>query len=183
MKHTVSVTTTILLTALLFGCMGVAPIKPASGPDASAAYGNISIPNQNITNVMLYKVGEIYAPPFKSPPRSHTYTNGNFFFENLEPGQYYLVGFMSGRDAFYFNYKGIDKEKFIKEVAIDIKPGAITYLGSFKVSGIERNFIKSDTFDIKPSKTPTRSKILLHLKDAAKGTGWDRRFSKAIPRK
>ena len=183
MKHVVSVTTTIILATLLFGCMGVAPIKPASSPDASAAYGNITIPNQYITNVMLYKVGEIYAPPFKSPPTSHTYTNGNFFFENLEPGQYYLVGFMSGRDAFYFNYKGIEKEEFIKKVAIDIKPGAVTYLGSFKVTGIERNYIKSDTFDIKPSKKPTRSKILLDLKEAAKGTGWDKRFSKAMSKK
>ena len=181
MKRIAANISIIVLATLLAGCMGVAPIKQVSGPDASAAYGNISIPNQYITNVMLYKVGEIYAPPFKSPPRSHTYQNGNFFFENLEPGQYYLVGFMSGRDAFYFNYKGIDKEKFIKEVAIDIKPGAVTYLGSFKVTGIERNFVKSDTFDIKPSETPTRSKILLHLQEAAKGTGWDRRFSKAMP--
>jgi hypothetical protein len=160
--------------------MGAAPIKKVSSPDASAAYGNISIPNQVITNVMLYKVGEIYAPPFKSPPRSHTYTNGNFFFENLEPGKYFLVGFMSGNEAFYFNYKGIDKEKFIEKVAIDIKPGVVSYLGSYKVTGIERNFIKSDTFDIKPSETPARSKILLQLKEAAKGTGWDQRLSKAM---
>jgi hypothetical protein len=163
--------------------MGAAPIKKVAGPEAAAAYGNISIPDKYITNVMLYKVGEIYAPPFKSPPTSHTYMNGNFFFENLEPGQYYLVGFMSGRDAFYFNYQGIEKEEFIKKVAIDIKPGAVTYLGSYKVTGIERNFIKSDTFEIKPSKIPDRSKILLHLKEAAKGTGWDKRFAGAMPSK
>ena len=183
MKRIAATIITLSLVTLLAGCMGAAPIKKVSGPKAAAAYGNISIPNQVMTNVMLYKVGEIYAPPFKSPPRSHTYTNGNFFFENLEPGQYYLVGFMSGKDAFYFNYKGIEKEEFIKKVAIDIKPGAVTYLGSFKVTGIERNFIKSDTFDIKPSKTPSRSKILLHLKEAAKGTGWDKRFAGAMPQK
>ena len=180
MKHIILSISVIILITILTGCMGAAPIKHAAGPNASAAYGNISIPDKYITNVMLYKVGEVYAPPFKSPPKGHTYTNGNFFFENLEPGKYYLVGFMSGQEAFYFNYTGMEKEEFLKEAAIEIKPGAVTYLGSYKVTGIERNFIKSDTFDIEPSNTPTRSEILMHLKDAAQGTGWDRRFTSAI---
>lgn len=183
MKPIASILNIAVLIAALTGCMGSAPIKPAAGPDASVAYGNITLPNKNITNVMLYKVGEVYAPPFKSPPKGHTYTNGNFFFENLEPGKYYLVGFMSGRDAFYFNYQGLEKEEFINKVAIDIRPGAVTYLGSYKVTGIERNFIKSDTFDIKPSETPTRSNILDHLRKAAKGTGWDQRFTSAMTAK
>ena len=88
MKHIISSISIVILIAFLVGCMGAAPIKHAAGPDASAAYGNISIPDKYITNVMLYKVGEVYAPPFKSPPKGHTYTNGNFFFENLEPGKY-----------------------------------------------------------------------------------------------
>jgi hypothetical protein len=53
-------------------------------------------------------------------------------------------------------------------------------LGSYKVTGIDKNFFKTDTFEIEPSKTPTRSNILRHLKDAAKGTGWDRRFAGAM---
>jgi len=172
-----------ILAVVLAGCMGATPIRPVSGPDASVAYGNISIPDRHITNVMLYKVGVVYAPPFKSPPHGHTYTNGNFFFENLEPGQYYLVGFMSGQDAFYFNYQGIKKEEFVKKVAIEIKPGAATYLGSYKVTGIERNFLSADKFDIKPSQTPTRSDILIQLQEAAKGTGWDTRFANAMSKK
>ena len=171
----------VLLTAILAGCFGAAPIKPVSKPEAAAAFGNISLPNNMyITNVMLYKVGEVYAPPFKSPPHSHTYTNGNFFFENLEPGKYFLVGFMSGQDAFYFNYRGIEEEEFIKEVAVDIKPGATVYLGSYLVTGIERNLLKSDTFEIKRSNTPDKKTILKHLQEAAKGTGWDVRFASAV---
>lgn len=183
MKHITTIISTAIMVAILVGCMGAAPIKPAAGPEVSVAYGNISLPDKYITNVMLYKVGEVYAPPFKSPPKGHTYTNGNFFFENLEPGKYYLVGFMSGQEAFYFNYRGLEDEEFLKEVAIEIKSGAVTYLGSYKVTGIERNFIKTDTFDIKPSETPTSSKILTHLKEVAKGTGWDRRFASAITEK
>lgn len=168
-----------MLVTIITGC-GAPPIKQVSGPEAALAYGNITMPTGNITNVMLYKVGEIYAPPFKSPPQSHSYTNGNFFFEDLTPGKYFLMGFMSGQEAFYFNYRGIDEQKFIKEVAIDIKPGSVTYLGSYQVTGIDRNFFKTDTFDIKPSKTPTRNTILKHLIEASKGTGWDVRFQKAM---
>jgi len=180
MKRVAVTIGTFLLAVVLVGCMGAAPIKPVSGPDASVAYGNISLPNKHITNVMLYKVGEVYAPPFKSPPKGHTYTNGNFFFENLQPGKYFLVGFMSGQEAFYFNYTGMEKEEFINKVAIEVQPGAVTYLGSYEVTGIERNFIQSDTFDIKASETPTKNNILDHLQKAAKGTGWDQRFASAM---
>jgi hypothetical protein len=130
--------------------------------------------------VTLYKVGEVYAPPFKSPPQSHTYTNGNFFFENLAPGKYFLASFMSGNEIFYFNFTGLKKEEFLKKVAIEIKPGAVVYLGSYKVTGIERNFLKSDTFDIKHSDKPGKTTILKQLEEAAKGTGWDQRFAQAM---
>ena len=171
----------IVLATILTGCFGAAPIKPVSGPKAAAAYGNITLPdNKVITRVIMYKAGVVYAPPFKSPPQSHTYNNGNFFFENLTPGKYYLASFMSGNVSFYFNYSGIEDEDFLKNVAIDIKPGTVNYMGSYEVTGIERNFIKSDTFDIKPSNKPNKKTILKHLKDAAKGTGWDKRFAGAL---
>jgi len=178
MKH-VLITIKIAFIALLLSGCGAAPIRPVMGPEYSVAYGNISLPDHYITNVMLYKVGEVYAPPFKSPPQAHTYMNGNFFFENLEPGRYYLMGFMSGQEAFYFNYRGIGQEEFINKVAIDIKPGSAAYVGSYRVTGIDRNFFKSDTFDIKRSKKPNRKTILAHLEEAAKGTGWDQRFANA----
>ena len=181
MKRLIPAIYTIVITFALTGCFGAAPIKPVSGPESSAAFGNITLPdNKVITRVILYKVGEIYAPPFKSPPQSHTYTNGNFFFENLPPGKYYLASFMSGNRHFYFNFRGIDKEEFLEKVAIDIKPGTINYLGSYEVTGITENFFASDTFDIKASKKPAPKTILKHLAEAAKGTGWDKRFAKAL---
>ena len=180
MEHsTIKIILATILVAMITGC-GTPAIKPVSGPDAAVAYGNITMPVGNITSVMLNKVGEIYAPPFKSPPQGHAYTNGNFLFENLEPGKYILLGFMSGQEAFYFNYQGVDEAKLLKEVAIDIKPGSVVYLGSYVVTGIDRNFFKTDTFDIKRSKTPTKNTILKHLIEASKGTGWDARFQKAM---
>lgn len=180
MNRYLSIFTIFCIAAILTAC-GVAPIKPVSGPQASAAFGNITLPdNKVITRVILYKVGEIYAPPFKSPPQSHTYTNGNFFFENLSPGKYYLASFMSGNRAFYFNFQGIEKEEFLEKVAVDIKPGTVNYLGSYKVTGITDNFFASDTFDIEASKKPAPKEILKHLTEAAKGTGWDKRFADAM---
>ena len=180
MNRALSIISIIAISAALSGCFGAAPIKQASDPSHSAAYGNITLPdNKVITRVILYKVGEVYAPPFKSPPQSHTYTNGNFFFENLTPGKYFLSSFMSGNNAFYFNYRGLKDEEFLNEVAIDIKPGSVVYLGSYQVTGIERNFLMSDTFDIKRSKKPGKTTILKHLQKAAKGTGWDQRFKNA----
>ncbi|WP_455217737.1 hypothetical protein, partial [Kaarinaea lacus] len=162
--HLVTIT---LISVLLTGCFGAAPIRPVSGPGASAAFGNITLPGDRvITRVILYKVGEVYAPPFKSPPQSHTYTNGNFFFENLSPGKYYLASFMSGDRHFYFNFRGIDEKEFLDKVALDIKPGTVNYLGSYEVTGITENFFASDTFDIKASKKPGPKTILDHLVEA-----------------
>ena len=64
---------TLLLAALLSGCFGAAPIKPVSSPQASAAYGNITLPdNKVITRVIMYKVGESYAPPIQvTAPEPH----------------------------------------------------------------------------------------------------------------
>lgn len=178
-RSTVSLFPIAVFAVFLAGC-GAMAVRPVSSPEMAAVYGNITLPEGNITNVMLYKVGEVYAPPFKSPPKGHVYTNGNFFFENLEPGKYFLVGFMAGRNAFYFNYRGLEKEEFINEVAFDVKPGSVTYAGSYKVTGIDRNFFKSDTFDIKRSDKPSRKTILTHLVQAAAGTGWDERFEHAM---
>lgn len=169
----------VMLIALLTAC-GTAAVDTVSGPGAAAAYGNITMPVGSITNVMLYKVGETYVPPFKSPPSSHTYRNGTFFFENLEPGKYYLVGFTAGQEAFYFNFRGIEEVKFIDEMAIDIEPGSAVYLGSYEVVGLDRNFFKTDNFDIKLSKRPSKFTILRQLVDGNRGTGWDVRFKQEM---
>ena len=171
----------LLAAILLCGCVGPAPIRPAEGPDKAMAYGNITIPGKVLTGVALYKYGEVYAPPFKSPPRSHTYTNGNFFFENLAPGKYYLVSFMSGNNIYYFDYSGVEKEN-IERSLIEIKAGAAVYLGSFRVTGETDHLLRQDTFDIEQVGEPTEKTILTHLKEATAQTGWDRKIAQRLKR-
>lgn len=169
----------IVFSLLIAGC-GSVGVKPMSGPQASAVYGNISLPHGHIYKVLLYKVGVVYVQPIKNPPHGDVYTNGNFFFGNLEPGKYFLVGFMAGHKAFYFNYLNLPKETFLKKVAFRVKPGSLEYAGSFKVSGIDRHFLKSSTFSIKRTNNPSRKTIMSQLAKATAGTGWDQRFERAI---
>jgi len=168
-----------ILAAFITGC-NLQAIRPVSGPDAAAAFGHISLPPGKITDVMLYKVGVVYTTPFNTPPQSIVYPNGDFFFENLEPGQYVLLGFMSRMESFYFNQQGNTDPNFLKDFNIDIKPGSVNYLGSFEVTGIDQNFLRSESFDIKRSKTPTKAAILKHLIEETRGTGWDKSFEKAL---
>lgn len=169
----------IVFTVIIAGCAS-ATVRPISGPRASAVYGNISLSHGHIYKVLLYKVGVVYVQPFKNPPKSHVYTNGNFFFENLKPGKYFLVGFIAGHKAFYFNYLGLPKKVFLKKVAFRVKPGSVKYAGSYKVSGIDRHLFKTNTFEIKRSRRPSRNAILSQVAKAAAGTGWDLRFKQAI---
>jgi hypothetical protein len=159
---------------------GAEPINPVSGPEAAAAYGNISLPEGNISNVLLYKVGEGDAPPIQSPHQCHTYTNGDYFIENLEPGKYFLMGFTAGKQKFNFNYQGLSEAEFIKDAAVEIKRGSITYFGSYDVKGIDQKFQKSAAFEITHSKTAAKILILKHLKEDAQGTGWDKRIDRAM---
>jgi hypothetical protein len=40
----------------------------------------------------------------------------------------------------------------LRKMISGIRPGSVTYLDSYKVSGITHSFIKTDTFDIEPGK-------------------------------
>jgi hypothetical protein len=168
-----------ILAMIIIGC-GAEPIKPVSGPEAAVAFGNISLPEGKISNVVLYKVGEGDAPPTKSPHRSHVFANGDFLIENVVPGKYFLREFTAGREKFDFNYRGIDEAEFVKGAAVEIKPGSVTYMGSYDVTGIDQKFKKSADFEIEHSKTAVRILILKHLKEESEGTGWDKRFERAM---
>lgn len=169
-----------ILAAITTVC-GADPINPPSSYVSSVAYGNISLPEGNtVSLVQLYKVGEGGAPPTEAPSMGHVYANGDYFVENIEPGKYLLMGFMVAQDKFNFNYRGLEEAAFIKESAVEVKPGSATYMGSFDVKGNDPDFMKSSTVEIMRSKSAIRMLILKHLRDESKGTGWDTRFEKAM---
>lgn len=169
-----------ILVTIIAGC-GTQPVRPfVVNPDSAAAYGNITLPEGNITSVILYKVGDVYEPPIKSPPVSRVFANGDFFFENVGRGKYYLVGFSAGQVKFDFNYRGMDEYTFIQETAVEVKPGSVAYMGSYDVTGIDQNFLKDATFEITRSKTAVKILILKHLKEELQGSGWESHLDRAM---
>lgn len=180
MKHPIiTITFAAILVSFITVC-GAAPVKPASGPKAAAAYGNISLPYGYISDVVMYKVVEGDVPPIEWAHKSHVYPNGDFFFENVEPGKYFLRGFTAGREKFDFNYRGVNEAEFLNGASVEIKPGSITYMGSYDVAGIDKKFQKGADFEIAHSKTAARMLILRYLKEQAKIAGWNKHFEKAM---
>jgi hypothetical protein len=180
MKRSIIILSLGAVLATLFTVCSANQIEPVSGPDVAMAYGNISLSGGYITDVVLYKVGEGGAPPIDVPHQSHVYDNGDYFFENLEPGTYFLMSFAAGNERFNFNYRSTDQAKFINGDAVEVKRGSVTYLGSYDVKKVGQNSQNGDSFEIVRSQTAARILILKHLKEEARGTGWDRLMDRAM---
>src|SRR5262245_64009897 len=80
-----------LLAALLLavGCAtGPGRIQSPSGTGAML-YGSLDLPAQvrdQIGWLIIYKVGEVYAPPFKTPIKDRVFPNGDFYMANVATG-------------------------------------------------------------------------------------------------
>jgi hypothetical protein len=180
MNHSIIKIVFSTMLAMVITVCGAAPIKPASGPMAAAAYGNISLPSGVISSVLLYKVGEGNKPPTEWPHKGHIFANGDFFFENVKPGTYFLKGFTAGKERFNFKYGGVDAADSISKAAVEIKPGSISYMGSYDVVGIDKRFKKGPDFEIVRSKTAVRILILKNIKEQSKSSGWDKQIERAM---
>lgn len=173
-RSIITVAFAAMLTAINMDCSAEPLNPPVDGLSSAAAYGNISLPAGNITNVVLYKVGEGDEPPIEVPLKAHTFAHGDFFIENLEPGKYFLKVFSAGKAQFDFNYRGVSESKFVEENAIEVKPGSVTYMGSYVVTGLDQKLKKTDDFEITQSKSAPRMFILGRIKSMVRGAGWDK---------
>ena len=86
---------------------------------------------------------------------------------------------MSGNNVYYFDYSGIEKEDIEKNL-IDIKPGSVVYLGSYRVTGETDHLLRQDTFDIEQVRDPSEKTILKHLQEVTAQTGWDVKISRRL---
>ena len=99
------------LITITFGiCASLASCASGPGriesPSASGAmvYGSLELPPEvrdEIQWVIIYELGRVYAPPFKSPIKARVFPNGDFYMENVKPGTYYLHHLVAGFEAFY----------------------------------------------------------------------------------
>jgi hypothetical protein len=128
-----------LLAAALVavGCAsGPGRIQPPSETGAML-YGSLELPAEvrdRIQWMIIYKVGEVYAPPFKTPIKARVFPNGDFYMENVTPGTYFVHDVVAGFEAFYLYPPNISaaKEAALAHAA-EVAPGSLTYLGRYRV--------------------------------------------------
>lgn len=171
MKRFVFVSAVILAVALLVGCSSLGPVSDIKDAESALIFGHIDLTDvgYNLENVNVLKYKKIYygggTGAIGEPLR--VYSNGSFFVENLDPGQYLLGGFTAG-NILHWNSKSTEKDVFT------IKSGQIYYLGTFKyVTGKKAGFMSQGTFSLARSKTPSERELLQWLIEMTKGTTWE----------
>jgi hypothetical protein len=172
---------TLLLAGIclaLSACMGVGPVRPVQDSQNALVYGHLQLPGgKKVHQLVMHEYGETYITPFKNPPQAHIDVNGNFFFENVKPGKYYLHRFLGERKMYVMPYRSmaeVDAATFI------VKPGNIVYIGSFEVLRSHQDTPGPGNFELRPIDKPGRLAILRHIADSTQGTGWDERIESHI---
>jgi hypothetical protein len=128
----------------LIGALVLA-VACASGPGRIQApsqsgamlYGSLDLPPQvrdQIQWLIIYKVGEVYAPPFKTPIKARVFANGDFYMENVSPGTYFVHDAVAGFEAFYLYPPDISEgKKVVLAHATEVAPGSLAYLGRYGI--------------------------------------------------
>ena len=108
-------------------------------PSASGAmiYGSLELPAEvrdQIQWLIVYRVGDVYAPPFKVPIKARVFPNGDFYMENVEAGRYFVHDVVAGFEAFYLYPPSITEAKTAALAnAVEVAPGSLTYLGRYRI--------------------------------------------------
>lgn len=171
----------ILMIAALASLMSGCAIKPKppfeiSSPDKGMIYGNIHIKGHEVTEIELREYGKFYLPPFITPPRVMIFRNGNFVAENLPPGNYYISRFVSKK----LLYPLVKDSTSAYQWIINVSPGEVKFVGSYEITDVRPGlFVKGD-FHIRAVRHPSERKVLKHLFEVTKGTGWQARIDHRI---
>jgi hypothetical protein len=140
--HRRSLCSLLLVVVLLVGCASSGgAVKPAT-PANAMIYGRIALPEpvrDEIQWITVYRLGDVYAPPFKKPPKVRYFPNGDFYSENLKPGKYYVHHVVAGMEAFYLYPPDIGEGKaMVLDRVVEVGPGEIAYLGTHRVHDWKR---------------------------------------------
>ena len=173
----------LLGSVLLSGCAQVpAPPLEVQDPANGMIFGSIRA-DVMITRVVLHEYGKFYMPPFVVPPKVQVYPNGDFVAVNLKPGKYYLAGFTARKGLSEFhNFRLSAKNISPYMTVINVKPGSLQYVGSFRISGrlqFDKN-AKAREFYITHTYYPGEREILRRIYDITDGTGWQDRINQRL---
>ena len=151
------------VTIALAGCAaGVSQPQPVDTGARALVYGHIAAPKP-IERVELAKM--------LSPrrPSAHVLPTGDFYFEDVAPGDYGLLRFMAGGE-WYLLMTG-DRENN-KRFVFTATAGGTHYVGAWRVTGQQGHTFKPDEFTIERSSTSAGT-VLARLRPALVGTGWE----------
>lgn len=156
------------------GCAFKAPPDDIISPERAMAFGYIeSDAKHPIDSVDFHEYGVTYIQPFKNPPRVLVFKDGYFMAENLKPGKYYIAGFFSGTKK----YALINGSQSAFQLVINIKPGAVQYIGSYKLTvHKEHQILSRGEFDITETLRPGERMALRKFYNVTAGTGWQKKI-------
>jgi hypothetical protein len=128
----------LFATALVsVACVGGPGRIKAPSATGAMLYGSLELPaevREQIQWLIIYKVGEIYAPPFKVPIKARVFPNGDFYVENVAPGTYFVHDVVAGFEAFYlYPPKMSEAKEAALAHAVDVAPQSLTYLGRYRI--------------------------------------------------
>lgn len=168
----------LAIAAILLAACSVAPAPPfeVKSRDMGMIYGNIHVTGDEITEVELREYGKFYLPPFIVPPRVLVYQNGNYLAENLPPGKYYIAQFNSKKTK----YTLVKDDRTAYQWVIDVEPGKAAYVGSHEIVNIKPGIFGHGDFDIRAVRKPSERRILKHMFQLTKGTGWQEKIDHRI---
>jgi hypothetical protein len=139
MRRASRLATAALVTgaALATACAGGSGPIRAPSPGAAMIYGSLELPDavaDRIQWLHIYKVGEVYVPPFKTPIRARVFPNGDFYMENVSAGRYFVHHVAAGFEAFYlYPAKLAEAKDAVLGQAVDVGPGSLAYLGRYRI--------------------------------------------------
>ena len=169
MRRTTICRTTLLpflLTMLAACATGGARPKAVNTETRALIYGHIEGPKA----VQAVELAKMLSP---RRPKAHVTERGDFFFEDVEPGDYGLLRFGAGGE-WYLLLTG-DKENN-RRFIVKATPGGIHYAGSWRVTGEKDNRFSPDEFSIERMDAPGRQAVLERLRPALAGTGWEKKI-------
>jgi hypothetical protein len=122
---------------LALGCASGPGRIQSPSETGSLLYGSVELPAEvrdQVQWLVIYKVGEVYAPPFKTPIKARVFPNGDFYMENVAPGTYFLHDVVAGFEAFYlYPPKVSEGKEVVLAHAVEVAPGSLAYLGRYRI--------------------------------------------------
>ena len=171
------IVTALILLANLSGC-AVKPKPPFEivSPEMGMVYGNIHIAGHEVTEIELREFGRLYIPPFVVPPRVMIFRNGDFIAENIPPGDYYIARFVSKKLIYPLVINGTSSYQNI----IHVEPGSAVYVGAYEITDVTPGLFVKGKFNMRLARHPSERKVLKHMFQITKGTGWQSRIGRRI---